>query len=341
MSTTKAQLSPADLLGLGLQFWNAKAVLAGVELGVFGELANGSRSASELTSVLALHGRGVEDLLDALVALGLLTRSDGRYANGATAAEHLVPGLPGYMGGALELANSRLYPTWGSLGKALRTGLPQNEAQVEDDYYDNLTRHEQRLRVFLSAMSGLSMASSRAIAEKFPWATYGTLVDVGGAQGELSVGVARRHPHVRAVTFDLPAVQPFFEEYVAASGFGDRLSYAAGDFFSDALPAGDVIVMGHVLHNWDLSQKKILIEKAYTALRPGGVLVVYEALIDDARRENAFGLLMSLNMLLVTAGGFVFTGADCTAWMREAGFVDIRVEHLQGPDSMVIGTKPG
>jgi len=340
MSPSTRELSPADLLSLGLAFWKAKALLAAVEIGIFGELAKGSRTSVELSSLLGLEGRGVEDLLDALVALGILTRNDGRYANGVAAAEHLVPGLPGYMGGAFELANSRLYPTWGSLGKALRTGLPQNEAQVEDDYYDNLTRHEQRLRVFLSAMSGLSMASSRAIAEKFPWGEYGTLVDVGGAQGELSVGVARRHSHVHGVTFDLPAVQPFFAENVAASGFADRLSYVAGDFFSDPLPAGDVIVMGHVLHNWNLEQKKLLIQKAYAALSPGGVLVVYEALIDDARRENAFGLLMSLNMLLVTAGGFVFTGAECTTWMREAGFVETRVEHLQGPDSMVIGKKP-
>jgi cyclopropane fatty-acyl-phospholipid synthase-like methyltransferase len=340
MSHPSTELSAADLLALGLSFWNAKALLTAVELNVFAELAEGSRTSPELSIRLDLHGRGVEDLLDALVALGLLTRDDGRYANGDAAAAHLVPGLPGYVGGALELANSRLYPTWGSLTKALRTGLPQNEAQVDDDYYDNLTRHEERLRVFLRAMSGLSMASSRAIAEKFPWSRYGTFVDIGGAQGELSVGLARRHPHLRGITFDLPPVRPFFEEYVSASGLADRLSYVAGDFFNEALPSGDVIVMGHVLHNWNLEQKKMLITKAYAALPPGGVLVVYEALIDDERSQNAFGLLMSLNMLLVTAGGFVFTGQECLGWMRDAGFVDTRVEHLQGPDSMVIGMKP-
>jgi hypothetical protein len=340
MSPSSGELSAANLLALGLSFWNAKALLTAVELHVFAELANGPRTSAELSELLHLHGRGVGDLLDALVALGILTRNDGRYANGAAAAEHLVPGLPGYMGGAFELANSRLYPTWGSLGKALRTGLPQNEAQVDDDYYDNLTRHEERLRVFLRAMSGLSMASSRAIADKFPWSEYGTFVDVGGAQGELSVGLARRHPHLRGVTFDLPPVRPFFEEYVSAAGFSERLSYVGGDFFSEDLPSGEVIVMGHVLHNWNLEQKKLLIAKAYSALPAGGVLVVYEALIDDDRSANAFGLLMSLNMLLVTTGGFVFTGQECMAWMRDAGFVETRVEHLQGPDSMVIGLKP-
>jgi hypothetical protein len=107
----------------------------------------------------------------------------------------------------------------------------------------------------------------------------------------------------------------------------------------DERQEGLVLVMGHILHDWDLGQKKGLIAKAYAALPAGGALLVYEALIDDERRQNAFGLLMSLNMLIETPGGFDYTGADCRGWMREAGFRDTRVEHLVGPDSMVVGVK--
>ena len=97
--------------------------------------------------------------------------------------------------------------------------------------------------------------------------------------------------------------------------------------------------MGHILHDWDLDVKRMLIRKAYDAIPEGGALLVYESIIDDDRSQNAFGLLMSLNMLIETPGGFDYTGADCIGWMKEAGFRDARVEHLVGPESMVIGFK--
>ena len=114
-------------------------------------------------------------------------------------------------------------------------------------------------------------------------------------------------------------------------GLGERLSFTAGDFFADPLPKADVLVMGHILHDWDLDEKRLLLQKAYDALPDGGALIVYEAIIDDERRSNAFGLLMSLNMLIETPGGFDYTGADCRAWMQEAGFRESYVEPWSGP----------
>ena len=98
-------------------------------------------------------------------------------------------------------------------------------------------------------------------------------------------------------------------------------------------------MMGHILHDWNLDQKRLLIRKAYDAVPEGGALIVYDSIIDDDRSKNAFGLLMSLNMLIETPGGFDYTGADCMGWMDEAGFRRTRVEHLLGPDSMVVGIK--
>jgi 2-polyprenyl-6-methoxyphenol hydroxylase-like FAD-dependent oxidoreductase len=324
---------------LGMSFWSAKALLSAVELGVFSALSSGPLGRAELSARVGLHARGAADFLDALTAMGLLVRSNDCYSLTPNARQALTPEGASYVGGALELANARLYPVWSMLSAALRSGQPQNEAQHSKDYYGNLTQSPERLRNFLAGMSDLSRMAVHALIEKFPWQEYGSFADVGGAQGLLPVQLAKAYPHLRGINFELPPVKPIFEQYVRAAGVQGRLRFQTGDFFSDPLPSVDVIVMGHVLHNWGLAQKRMLVAKAYQALPPRGALVVYEALIDDARQENAFGLLMSLNMLLVTAEGFVFTGGDCQGWMREAGFSKTYVKHLHGPDSMVVAIK--
>jgi precorrin-6B methylase 2 len=237
------------------------------------------------------------------------------------------------------MANARLYPFWGALTEALVTGLPQNEAKRGGNPFDAIYHDQASLRGFLQGMTGVSLGTARAIAQKFSWGDYSTFIDIGAAQGALPVQVAMAHPHLTGGGFDLPAVGPVFEEYVAAHGLSDRLRFYPGDFFKDDCPSADVLVMGHILHDWALPQKLELLGKCHAALPPGGALIVYDAVIDDERRENAFGLLMSLNMLIETPGGFDYTGAQCREWMEQTGFCNIRVEHLVGPDSMVIGYK--
>ncbi|MCC3244335.1 acetylserotonin O-methyltransferase [Methylocystis sp. WRRC1] len=331
--------SPEKLLALGMSFWNAKTLLSAVELGVFDALADGPADLSTLTKKLGLHERSARDFLDALVAMKMLDREGGQYRNTPETDFFLVRGRPSYVGGLLEMANARLYSSWGNLTEALKTGQRQSENKEEGDLFGALYADPDRLRGFLAAMSGVSAGAAHAIAEKFPWSDYKTFIDVGAAQGMVPVTVARAHAHLSGGGFDLPAVGPIFNDFVAANGLADRLRFHPGDFFNDALPAADVIIMGHILHDWDLAQKRMLLKKAHDALPDGGALIVYEAIIDDDRRQNAFGLLMSLNMLIETAGGFDFTGADCEGWMKEAGFAKTRVEHLVGPDSMVIGFK--
>jgi hypothetical protein len=240
----------------------------------------------------------------------------------------------------LEMANARLYPFWGSLTEALRTGHPQNEAKVGENFFTALYEDADRLEQFLHAMTGISMGDAHAMAEKFPWDRYKTVIDIGTAEGCVPVQVAKRHPHLSGGGFDLPAVAPIFEKHVASSGLADRLQFYPGDFFSDPLPSADVLVMGHLLHDWSLDEKLMLLRKAYDALPGGGALIVYESIIDDDRRANTFGLLMSLNMLIETQDGSDYTGADCQSWMADVGFRDTYVEALAGPDSMVVGIKP-
>ena len=334
------QPNPEPILQLGMAFWASKTFLSAVELGLFTQLAKGPLTAEELTANLALHPRSARDFFDALVSLGMLRRdSGGKYANTVSTDVFLDRDKPSYIGGLCEMLNARLYGFWGSLTEALRTGQPQNEVKTGDDLFEGIYSDPGRLRGFLKAMTGVSKGSAMAIAAKFPWSDYKSFVDIGSAEGCVPATIAREHPHLTGGGFDLAVVQPHFEAYVAANGVSDRVKFHAGDFFNDELPTADVLVFGHILHDWTLEEKKMLLAKAYRALPPGGAVIVYDAIIDDDRSQNTFGLLMSLNMLIETPGGFDYTGSDCIGWMREAGFRDMRVEHLVGPDSMVIGIR--
>jgi hypothetical protein len=336
---TMSQPTPAAIMQIGTGFMGSKTLLSAVELGVFSTLANGAADLPTLQQKLGLHQRSARDFLDALVALNLLERTNGVYSNTVETDLFLDKAKPSYVGGLLEMANARLYRFWGSLTDALRSGEHQNEGKGGDDFFAAMYATPERLRDFLRAMSGLSVGPALAIAEKFDWKSHAAFMDLGTAQGELPVIVAQAHPHLRGIGFDLPLVRPVFEDFVAGHSLSDRVVFKGGDFFVDALPKTDVIVMGHILHDWDLGQKKALLGKAFEALPKGGAVIAYDPILDDDRRQNTFGLLASLNMLIETKGGFEYTGADCQAWMREAGFSATRVEHLVGPHSMAIGIK--
>jgi SAM-dependent methyltransferase len=333
-------VTPDAIMEVGMAFWGSKTLLSAVELGVFSELAGPDGLEGEvLRERLGLHPRSATDFFDALVALGMLERQNGRYANTPATEVFLDRAKPSYIGGILEMANARLFGFWGSLTEGLRTGAPQNEIKDDRDFFGALYADPARLEQFAKAMSGLSGGAGQAIAAKFPWRDHGSVIDIGCAEGAVPAQIALAHEHITGGGFDLPALEPIFDAYVGRLGHGERLSFTAGDFFADPLPTADVLVMGHILHDWDLDEKRLLLQKAYDALPDGGALIVYDAIIDDERRTNAFGLLMSLNMLIETPGGFDYTGADCCAWLQETGFRDSYVEHLIGPDSMVVGIK--
>jgi hypothetical protein len=332
--------TPDQIMQVGLGFWASKTLLSAVEMELFTELARHPETGEALRDRLGLHPRSSQDFFDALVALGFLERHDGVYRNTPSTDAFLDKHKPSYVGGILEMANHRLYSFWGGLTEALRTGQLQNEAKTgEVPFFQALYADPARLKGFLAAMTGLSHGANLAIARQFPWHEHESFVDVGTAQGDLAVQIALANDHLTGVGFDLPEVAPVFEDYVERNGVQERLRFAAGDFFADELPNADVLLMGHILHDWGLDEKRTLIGKAHEALPEEGALIVYETIIDDDRSKNAFGLLMSLNMLIETEHGFDYTAADCMAWMTDAGFRSTRSEHLIGPDSMVIGVK--
>ena len=344
MTTSPALPEPGPILQTAFGFWSSKVLLTAVELDVFSRIGDRRITGDALGAELGLHPRGIADFFDALVALKFLDREgDGpsaKYVNTPAGALYLDRRSPRYVGGILEMLNARLFKFWHDLPEALRTGQPQNEIKHgQKGMFETLYEEVPRLEQFMGAMTGLSRINFEAFAEKFDFSRFKTLCDVGGATGLLSLEVAKRHPHVRCVSFDLPVVEPIAQRSIAALGMSDRVGTASGDFFKDPLPKADVITMGMILHDWNLEKKMHLIRAAYHALPPGGALVAIEALIDDARRENAFGLLMSLNMLVEFGDAFDYSGADFRGWCSQVGFKRFEVIPLAGASSAAVAYK--
>jgi hypothetical protein len=301
-------------------------------------------TAVQLGARLGLHPRAFYDFFDALVALHFLDREgDGAaalYRNTAETDTFLNRNRPTYLGGLPEMLNARLFGFWNNLGDALRTGMPQNETRLHGKpVFEELYASEAKLGEFLSAMSAVQAENFAQLAEKFDFSRYSTVSDVGGALALLSRIVGKRHAHLTFCTFDLPPVAPHARKHIDAAGMSDRIRVVSGDFFKDELPKADVITMGNILHDWNLEKKKLLVKKAYGALPEGGAFIAIENLIDDARRENAFGLLMSLNMLIEFGDAFDYTGADFRNWCSEAGFRRFEFIRLAGPASAAVAYK--
>jgi hypothetical protein len=330
---------PDRILEIGHAFRASRTLVTAVELGVFTALADGPLDLETLRRRVVMHARSARDFLDALVALGMLDRqADGDYINTPEADRYLDRNKPAYIGGLLERLGVEQYGLWDSLTKALQTGLPQSDKSMVKNfgpvYADKRSRD-----LYVEGMTARTRSAAKALAVIFPWADYVTFADIGTSRGCLPVELALAHPHVHGIGFDLPPLAPLFGEYVQEHALSSRLRFHPGDFFKDPLPAADVLIIGRVLHNWDLETKRMLLKKAYDALPLNGALIVYERLIDDDRRVNSDGLLSSLQMLLASAGGFDFTGADCIGWMGENGFHDMRVERLTADQAMVVGLK--
>jgi len=337
-------LNPGHIMQTATGFWASKVLLTAVELDLFSTLGDGSMTAAQLGETLELHPRGTFDFFDALVALKFLDRdgdgAHGKYKNTKDTAAFLDKKSPMYIGGMPEMLNARLFGFWNHLGVALKTGKPQNEVKVHGkSIFEALYSNEAQLGEFLNAMTGFQAGNFMALAEKFDFSKYKTVSDVGGALGLLSRLVGKKHAHLKFSTFDLPPVAPHAQKHVDQAGMKERINVVAGDFFEDALPKADVVTMGNILHDWNLENKKILIKKAYDALPDGGAFIAVENLIDDARRENAFGLLMSLNMLIEFGDAFDYTGANFREWCTEAGFKRFEIIPLTGPTSAAIAYK--
>ncbi len=342
--TNENQVNPSKIMQIGMGFWASKTLLTAVNMTLFTQLADGALSGRDIQETLGLHNRSLYDFLDTLVALGFLERTglkeNAIYSNSEDADLFLDKNKPSYIGGILEMSNNRLYPFWNDLEEGLKTGKPQNESKNGGKpLFEAIYANEDTLREFIHGMGGIQAGNFMKLAHDFDFSNYHTLCDIGGSGANLSILVAKNNGHMTCMSFDLPPVGPIAKENVSTFGLEDRIEITSGDFFKNEFPKADVITMGNILHDWSTEDKLMLIKKAYNALPEGGALIVIENIIDDDRRTNAFGLMMSLNMAIDTDDGFDFSLSDFKDWSTEAGFKTTTLMPLTGPSSAVIAIK--
>jgi hypothetical protein len=344
-SAVATEPDPSKIMQIGTGFWASKVLLAAVKFDLFTTLATGPKTGLQIKQQLNFKciDRHVYDWLDTLTSFGFLNREglleNAVYSNGADTGQFLDKNKPSYIGGMLLMLNNRLYKFWGNLEDGLLTGQPQNEGKEGGDLFKAIYASEEKLREFTNAMSGIQAGNFLAFAQKFDFSKYKTLVDAGGSGGFLSIFVAQANQHLQCTSLDLPPLEPIANENIAKFGLADRVKAASGDFFQDAIPAADVVVMGNILHDWSEDQKNILVKKAFDALPVGGAFVAIEGIIDEQRKENVFGLMMSLNMLIETGAGFDYTFSDFNRWTIKAGFQRTELIPLAGPFSAAIAYK--
>jgi hypothetical protein len=347
--TSAPQITPSKIMQIGMGFWASKAVLTAVKTGLFTMLGQARLSEKDIKQTLGFNcsDRHVFDWLDTLVSLGFLERDgvlqDAVYSNAVDTDLFLDKNKKTYIGGILEMADSRLYKYWNDLEEGLRTGQQQNEGKGNPlgnmEFFSDLYKNADRLQEFMNAMSGIQMGNFLVLVNQFNFNEYHSMLDLGGADGWLSIQVCLRHPDIHCTSFDLPPVEPLAKEKIKQFNLDDRISTASGDLLKDAFPKADVITMGNILHGMNEDAKQELVRKVNESLPEDGVFIAIENIIDNDRRQNTFGLLMSLNMLIENGDAFDYTVNDFERWVRKAGFSRISVIPLAGPSSAAIAYK--
>ncbi|WP_083913989.1 methyltransferase [Nocardia concava] len=330
--------SPAHILGVVSGARRAQVVLAAAELDLFTVLADRDLAAAEIGAAIGLHPEWTRDFLDAVASSGLIIADGGRYSNSPDAHRYLVRGRPEYLGGFLRFLDKTLHPAWTGLAASVKSGKPVNSDAAEGDPYGVLFTDPDDRRGFFDAMDVLNAPIGAALA-RLDWSQRGTFADIGGARGNIAASLVRAHPHLRATVFDLPEVESEFDSHIGELGLKDRIEFRPGDFFTDPLPSAEVLIFGHVLHNWPVARRRQLIEAAYAALPDGGTIAIYDPVIDPARPSPS-ALLASLNMLVWSSGGSEYTVAEAETWLRDAGFVDIAAAPLGPTSTLITGERP-
>jgi precorrin-6B methylase 2 len=349
MQQTHERPDPSKIMQIGMGYWASKTLLAAVRFGLFTHLAGAKLGGKEIKQKLSLNttDRHVYDWLDALVSLGFLQRDgimdSSVYSNSLDTEVFLDKKKPSYIGGILEMGNNRLYKFWGDLEEALITGKPQNESKNSSEgnmsFFTDLYKDPAKLQEFMDAMSGIQLGNFMMLAKKFDFNKYKTLVDIGGADGLLSIQICLNHPDIHCSTFDLPPVAPVAKKRIEQFNLSERITVLSGDFTKDELPSAEIITMGNIIHGTDEENKQLLVNKVYASLPENGVLIAIENIIDDERRVNTFGLLMSLNMLIENGNAFDYMPSDFKRWATKAGFKRTEIIPLAGPTSAAIAYK--
>ncbi|MGW5052776.1 methyltransferase [Actinokineospora sp. NPDC004072] len=323
-------------------YFRSKVLQSGVDLGLFDLLATEPATADEIRDRLGLRHRLLSDYLDAMVDMGLLDREGDAYRDSEDAAEFLVSTSPTYLGGTASQHARVHYHAWGRLVEALRDGHGKSDVRPEGtqafiEFYADPER-ARRLMQHVDAHNGF-MADE--LVRHFDWSGSTTFTDIGGARGNLAARIALANPHLRGYVVDLPVLEPLFDELVAELGVADRVEFLGGDFFARPLPVTDVVVIGHVLPDWPEAERDHLVKRCFDAVRPGGWLVVYDALVDPALKDHDT-LLRRLNSTMIRDDHQPFSVDECFELLGRHGFEVDRwfVSDTIARDHVVVARKP-
>jgi acetylserotonin N-methyltransferase len=315
---------PTIVLELLQAFRCSKAMFAAVSLGVFDSLSTGPKPLPILADELKANQEALERLLDACVGLQLLERDDRGYRNTPVASTYLCRHSPHRLTGYIYYSNDVMWKLWGNLEHAVREGTHRWKQTFGRDgpIFSQFFRTEEAKREFLMGMHGYGLISSPQVVAAFDLSKYSCLVDLGGATGHLAVAACERYPQLRAVVFDLPEAVPLAEEIVRASPVANRIKVAAGDFFVDALPQGDIYALGRILHDWTEEKIIKLLGRVHSHLAPGGAVLIAEKLLEEDKRGPRWAHLQNLNMLTCTEGK-ERTLSEYESLLNQVGFVDV------------------
>ncbi len=332
---TEMNWTPPELLKMSGSYWSACTLHAGVKLDLFTPLSVAPATAAELALRAGLSERGVTMLLDALTALDLLHKEDGVFSNTPFAAEFLSTTSPKYLGHIIK-HHHHLVEGWAQLDKSVQSGEPvRNRVSHEPS--------ETERESFLLGMFNLAMMMAPKIVPQIDLTGRRRLLDLGGGPGTYAIHFCMQNPELQATIFDLPASRQFAENTVAQFSMQERVAFQAGDFQQDEIDGRyDVAWLSHVLHGEGEAGCRNMLQKAVTALEPGGLLLVQEFILEDDRANPVFPALFSLNMLLGTADGKAYSASELTALLQQAGLENIERLPLDLPNGagVISGRRP-
>jgi predicted O-methyltransferase YrrM len=318
-----------DIWECALGFMNSQALLTAESFGFFNVLAKGPRTSREIASETGVPHDSTERLLGMLAALEIVRKlPDGTFINSTEATEMLVRGEPGYAGSIFNHLREDLYLAWYHCKDALLEGKPQWQKISNGDipHNEKMFSDSESLRAFLSGMHAITYDAAVEFSLRAPeMKGVKTIVDLGGASGAFLIGLAKTFPHLHGTLFDLPQVQPIAEDFIHAHKMSNRIRFHSGDFWKDAIPQGaDAYSLGFILHDWDTDSGSFILDKIAKAIRPGGLLIIGEYLLNAERTGPVHVTRMDLNML-VAAHGRERTAEEYREWIGGFGFELIKM----------------
>jgi hypothetical protein len=299
-------------------FRPAKVLMVANDLGLFDHLET-PRTAGEVAARVDADPRALGILLNALAAMGVVTKEGEAFRNGEAASCCLVHGKEGYRGAIVR----HMHHTWGGWSDLGLTVVQGHPPEREPEKW--LDRHGERtedwVRDFIWGMHALARDLAPEVAARLDLAGVRRLLDLGGGPATYAITFAQAEKGLAATVFDLPGPVEIATENIARHGLGSRIGTLAGNFLKDDIGSGyDFIWISHILHSHDEAQCRLILDKAFAALNPGGQIGIQDFFLNDDGYTPLEAALFSVHMLAVTPGGRSYTYRETAAMMEEAGF---------------------